>query len=148
MGMGILANSGYPNSAGEAIGKGVLGAQESLEQKELQKNARKNDRLKELLNLRYMNAMVQSMDPEIKKQLALSKFQSDAYIQSMKNAGTAFNSQQRTDADFRRMIGGKLMDADTNSFSGLAPNQLEAAKQLGLPVRDTSSNEDEDTDLD
>lgn len=70
MGMGILANSGYPNSAGEAIGKGVLGVQNAEEQKSLAKQQRENDRLKELLNMRYMQATMQAMDPQVKMQLA------------------------------------------------------------------------------
>lgn len=69
MGLGILANSGYPNSAGEAIGKGVLGALTEDEQRQLDKSKRNNDKLKELINLRYMQGMVESMDPNIKMQL-------------------------------------------------------------------------------
>ena len=78
MGLSILANSGYPNSAGEAIGKGVLGTLENEQQKEMQKQERNAAKLKELVNLRYMQAMVESMDPNIKKELARQKAQQDA----------------------------------------------------------------------
>jgi hypothetical protein len=85
MGLSILANSGYPNSAGEAIGKGVLGTLENEQAKDMQKQERNANKLKELVNLRYMQAMVESMDPNVKMQLAKEKAKLDAQNQALED---------------------------------------------------------------
>lgn len=85
MGLGILANSGYPNSAGEAIGKGVLGALEGEEQKRLQKQERDSAKLQELVKLRFMQAQVEAMDPNIKMQLQREKAVQEAAFDKMKS---------------------------------------------------------------
>lgn len=78
MGLGILANSDYPNNAGAAIGKGILGAMGDEENKQLAKQERNNNKLKELVNLRYMQAMVESMDPNVKMQLQQQKMSQES----------------------------------------------------------------------
>lgn len=143
MGMSILANSGYPNSAGEAIGKGILSAQESEEAKSIAGVERKNKRLHELLNARYMNAMIEQMSPEQRMAIERMKGEYDIKKQLLKNA----DSEMKRQADFRRMatqvwLTGQMPSA---TLGGVKPEVADVFKGFGLPVEvDTSDIEDTD----
>ena len=135
MGMGILANSGYPNSAGEAIGKGILGAQESEEKSMLAKNERNNDRLKQLLNLRYMNSMIESMDPQVKMKLAQYKAQQDNYNEVLKLQGQLQRAQASGDRTTANIIMKAIMEKQNGAFGPqpISGQENEFLRGMGVP---------------
>lgn len=108
MGLGILANSGYPNSAGEAIGKGVLGALEDDQRSQKDKFEKNQAKLKELLNMRYMQAMVESMDPNVKAELQRQRMVQEGVQKQIEsevdfqNKMRLFNAQQPTLLESRK----------------------------------------------
>jgi len=145
MGLGILANSGYPNSFGEAVGKAGLGVLQGQEQEALAKNERTNQRLKDLLNLRYMNAMANSMDPSNKMALAQYNAQQKMQLERMKLQGKLDDARMRGDSAMERVIMQQLM---IQGAGGAFATPYSQAQQQWMSSRGAPLPEDTTTDED
>lgn len=101
MGMNILANTGNSKNDMEAIAKGVLGAQEAEETKALSKVERKNQRMKDLLNVRYLDAMTNQMSPESRMAIARENNRAEQNKSDLNNAADLMQARERQSASAR-----------------------------------------------
>lgn len=83
LGLGMLASD---KNFGGALGEAGMGLIQDKEKEELRKSRENSEKLKDILDLRYKNAMMESMDPEVKRELARQKHQQDMQLERMKRA--------------------------------------------------------------
>jgi hypothetical protein len=81
LGLSILASKG---SFGEALGEAGLASLEDRDKRQMKDQMEKSEKLKEALDMRYKNAMIESMDPSSKLKLQQAKSEYDMQIQQMR----------------------------------------------------------------
>lgn len=82
LGLGMLASD---KNFGGALGEAGMNLIQSKEQEALRKSKENSQKLQELLDLRYKNAMMESMDPEVRAELARQKAASDMRLEQLKH---------------------------------------------------------------
>jgi hypothetical protein len=81
LGLGMLASD---KNFGGALGEAGMNLIQSKEQEELRRSKENSTKLQEILDLRYKNAMMESMDPEVKAELARQKHAQDMQLETLK----------------------------------------------------------------
>jgi hypothetical protein len=132
LGLSILASKG---SFGEALGEAGLASLEDRDKRQMKDQMEKSEKLKEALDMRYKNAMIESMDPSSKLKLQQAKSEYDAHIAQMKLDGAIERAGLSGDRSQENAILSALMkkrDADPDYV--YKQNELEWLQQRGVPV--------------
>jgi hypothetical protein len=132
LGLSILASKG---SFGEALGEAGLASLEDRDKRQMKDQQEKAEKLKEALDMRYKNAMIESMDPSSKLKLQQAKSEYDAQIAQMKLDGAIERALLSADRSQENAILTALMKKrDIDPDYVYKQNELEWLQSRKVPV--------------
>jgi hypothetical protein len=132
LGLSILASKG---SFGEALGEAGLASLEDRDKRQMKDQMEKSEKLKEALDMRYKNAMIESMDPSSKLKLEQAKSEYAMQIQQMKLDAAIERAELSGDRSQENAILTALLNLrkDNESYN-YTPKQLEWLQQRRVPI--------------
>jgi hypothetical protein len=132
LGLSILASKG---SFGEALGEAGLASLEDRDKRQMKEQQEKAEKLKEALDMRYKNAMIESMDPSSKLKLQQAKSEYDMQIQQMKIDAAIAKAELSGDRSQENVIITALFNARKDNPDYLfTKQQLEWMEQRKVPM--------------